>query len=256
MVPYLRRILVTQPTLISSVQRALRLLEAVSASTEEVPAKRLARMTGLPLSTTYHLLRTLVYEGYLSRGENGYLIGASALAYERTPVHALLPRIRPVLRSLRDELGAATYLSIYDQGEIRLVDIADGPHTQSVDLWVGVHEAGHATAFGKAILASLEPEIRDDYISRHDFFDLTPNTITKRSALERRLADSPPVWSDSEEYLLGTHCLAAPIRTPRTVGAVAVSLPARHDYDAPRVLALQRAAQRLTTTMAAPSITM
>ena len=60
-----------QPTLISSVQRALRLLEAVAASADAVPAKKLARLTGLPLPTTYHLLRTLVYEGYLRKAENG-----------------------------------------------------------------------------------------------------------------------------------------------------------------------------------------
>ena len=44
------------PTLITSVQRALRLLEAVSAHENGAPAKKLARETGLPLATAYHLL--------------------------------------------------------------------------------------------------------------------------------------------------------------------------------------------------------
>src|SRR5699024_3137320 len=134
------------------------------------------------------LLRTLVYEGYLRKAENGYVIGPSATASGRSPLQSLHPRIQPVLRSLRDELGGATYLSMYDHGEIRLVDIADGPHAQCVDLWVGVHEAGHATAFGKAILASLDPEHRDDYRNRHDLDDLPPKTITNRNALPRRPA--------------------------------------------------------------------
>ncbi|MEV8154761.1 helix-turn-helix domain-containing protein, partial [Streptomyces fradiae] len=55
----------TAPTLIGSVQRALRLLEAVGAHADGAPAKQLARETGLPLATAYHLLRTLTHEGYL-----------------------------------------------------------------------------------------------------------------------------------------------------------------------------------------------
>ncbi|MFB6581017.1 helix-turn-helix domain-containing protein [Streptomyces sp. NPDC056402] len=54
------------PTLIGSVQRALRLLEAMSAE-GGVTAKRLARLTGISLPTVYHLLRTLTHEGYVQR---------------------------------------------------------------------------------------------------------------------------------------------------------------------------------------------
>ncbi|MBW5483879.1 helix-turn-helix domain-containing protein [Streptomyces bambusae] len=54
------------PTLIGSVQRALRLLEAMNAE-GEVTAKRLSRVTGIPLPTVYHLLRTLTHEGYVLR---------------------------------------------------------------------------------------------------------------------------------------------------------------------------------------------
>src|ERR1044072_5343649 len=59
------------PTLITSVQRALRLLEAVSAHANGAPAKKLARETGLPLATPYHLLRTLVHDGYIRKRDDG-----------------------------------------------------------------------------------------------------------------------------------------------------------------------------------------
>src|SRR5215471_2806954 len=63
-------------TLIASVQRALRLLEATSAAPNGAPAKQLARKVSLPLSTTYHLLRTLTFEGYLRRLPDGtYIMG-------------------------------------------------------------------------------------------------------------------------------------------------------------------------------------
>lgn len=245
----------TQPTLIGSVQKALRLLEAVSASEDLVSAKKLSRLAGLPLPTTYHLLRTLTFEGYLHKADGGYHLGPSVLNAQSTSMQELLPRIRPVLRSLSDELGGATYLSVFQDGEIRLVAIADGPENQCVDLWVGVHESGHATAFGKAILASLDAEHRDDYINRHDLFDLTPNTITSRGGLERSLASPTQVWADAEEYLLGVSCLAAPIRGPGVVGAVAVSLPSNRPVTDIESLSLRRAARRLGMAMQDPLIT-
>ncbi|MEV7524310.1 helix-turn-helix domain-containing protein [Streptomyces sp. NPDC091371] len=54
------------PTLIGSVQRALRLVEAMYAE-GGATAKRLSRLTGIPLPTVYHLLRTLTHEGYVQR---------------------------------------------------------------------------------------------------------------------------------------------------------------------------------------------
>lgn len=243
------------PTLIGSVQRALRLLESVAASEEAVTAKHLARIVGLPLPTAYHLLRTLVFEGYLRKAGDGYMLGPSASQREQSTIQKILPRVRPVLRSLRDELDGATYLSIYDHGEIRLVDIADGPTAHAVDLWVGVHESGHATAFGKAILAGLTQDQRVDYIDRHDLYDLTPNTITSRGALERSLATPPKIWSDSEEYLLGTSCLATTISAGETVGAIAVSLPANRLVTHEHAVTLQRATRRLSRIIDASIIT-
>lgn len=234
-----------EPTLIGSVQRALRLLEAVAASADAVPAKSLARMVGLALPTTYHLLRTLVHEGYLRKLSDGYVLGPLATPATASTRQTLLPRVRPVLRSLRDEVRGATYLSVYSDGEIRLVDIADGPDAPCVDLWVGVQDSGHATAFGKCILAALPAEQREDYIGRHQLYDLTPNTITDRRVLARRLEHPSAIWADTEEYLLGTSCLAAPIRAGDLVGAVAVSLPSRRPVDATHAAALQRAARRL-----------
>jgi IclR family transcriptional regulator, acetate operon repressor len=64
------------PTLIQSVQRALRLLEVVAQHEGRAHAKELSRAAGLTLPTTYHLLRTLTHEGYLRRLDEGtYVLG-------------------------------------------------------------------------------------------------------------------------------------------------------------------------------------
>src|SRR2546423_783368 len=56
-----------RPTdLIQSVSRALRILEEVGDSPEGLNAKQIAHRCDIALPTTYHLVRTLTYEGQLS----------------------------------------------------------------------------------------------------------------------------------------------------------------------------------------------
>ncbi len=241
----------TEPTLIMSVQRALRLLEAAGSHESGAPAKVLARQTGLPLATTYHLLRTLAHEGYLHKLSDGCFVlgdGVGALtAHSRT--QAPLSRVRPALAALRDELGAATYLSLYTDGEIRIVEIVDGPRAPRVDLWVGCADSGHATALGKCILRQLAPSDRADYLSRHPLADLTPRTVTRPEALLHQLSGTcGPLVVDREEYSVGTSCAAVAISNGSCPGSLAVSVPAARTGDvnaaAGRLLAAGRRVSR------------
>ncbi|WP_028813306.1 IclR family transcriptional regulator [Streptomyces flavidovirens] len=218
------------PTLITSVQRAFRLLEAVSAHESGAPAKQLARETGLPLATAYHLLRTLAHDGYVRKlDDGGFVIGDQLDALRAGGrVQTLLSRIRPALAALRDDLSAAAYLTFYEEGEIRIAEIVDSPRAQRVDLWVGFEDAGHATALGKCVLREMDEESRNDYLSRHSLEDLTPRTITHRSELIRRLESSTtdPAVTDLEEYSLGTVCMAVPVYSGGVLGSLGVSMRA------------------------------
>lgn len=219
------------PTLIVSVQRALRLLEAVAAHPGGAVAKALARDTGFPLATTYHLLRTLAFEGYLRRLPDGVYVLSdgipSLLDGERT--QAVVGRIRAALATLRDETRAAAYLSVFEHGEIVLKEIVDGPRMPRVEQWVGFQDAAHATALGKAVLGALRPDTCRAYLSEHPLHALTPRTITDRRRLLDDLVTSVAqgVAIDREEYAVGTLCVASPVFANSVVGALAISLPAR-----------------------------
>jgi IclR family transcriptional regulator, acetate operon repressor len=218
------------PTLISSVQRAFRLLEAVGAHENGAPAKQLARDTALPLATAYHLLRTLTHDGYVRKLDDGGFVLGDKLQTLHTAGRgqALLSRVRPTLAALRDELTTAAYLTFYEEGEIRVAEIVDGPKAPRVDLWVGFEEAGHATALGKSVLRELDDDSRREYLARHPLADLTPRTVTSPPELLRRLDASPvaPAVTDLEEYALGTVCVAVPVYSGDTLGSLGVSLRA------------------------------
>src|SRR4051812_8251935 len=111
-----------KPTLIASVQRALHLMEAVASHPNGAPAKQLAREARLPLATTYHLLRTLAHEGYARRLSDGVWVLGDRLEslHAQGKTQQVLARVRPTLTSLRDELLAASYFGIHEDGEIRI----------------------------------------------------------------------------------------------------------------------------------------
>jgi IclR family transcriptional regulator, acetate operon repressor len=241
-------------TLIGSVQRALRLLEAVSVHEEGRPAKALAREVGLALGTTYHLLRTLTFEGYLRRLPNGSYVlgdGVGHLLHLGT-YQAALSRARPVLATLRDQTRAAAYLSLYEDGEIVLRDITDAPYAPRIDLWVGFRDAGHATALGKAVLASLTPAEVREYLAAHPLADLTPRTITSAGPLLASLEQvrASGIAVDTEEYAIGSACVACPVRAPGLTGAVALSFPARRTSDLGAMIPpLQATAKRVSRAL-------
>ena len=229
----------TPATLITSVQRALRLLEAVAVSPGESPAKQLARTVGLPIGTTYHLLRTLTFEGYLQRlAGGGYVLGDEvARLLESGDLNTVRQRIRPALAALRDQARAPAYFALYEDGEIVVKDIQDSPRYPRIDLWVGFRDAAHATSLGRCVLAFLGPAELQDYLARHPLYELTSRTTTRPSvflgSLDRVRASGLAV--EDGEFLPGSACLAAPVLARGVVGAVALSVPSRRLRDLERL---------------------
>ena len=213
------------PTLIQSVQRALRLIEVLAEHDGRARAKELARAAGLPLATTYHLLRTCTHEGWLQRLDDGsYVLGHRIdVVREHGTAARGVAHARPALEWLRDELGGAVYLARYVDGEIMVAEIVDSARAPRIDLWVGLHDAGHATALGKAVLGQLAPDDREDYLSRHPLHDLTPRTVVDARRL--RLPAPGEVAVDDGEYAVGICCLGAAVVTRDGFGAVAVVSP-------------------------------
>ncbi|MFF2719410.1 IclR family transcriptional regulator C-terminal domain-containing protein [Streptomyces sp. NPDC058011] len=244
-----------EPTV--SVQRDLRLLEAAGAHPAGAPAEQLAREAELPLGMAEGHLRALAEDGYLSALDDG----AFALA-DRGPspgagvgAGTWTQSIRPLLTSLRDDLSAAAYLTLYDEGEIRVLQIVDSPRTPRVDLWVGFEDAGHATALGKSVLGGLDEEARANYLSRHPLADLTSHTITRREELLRELESPPmaPLARDREEYRRGTTCVAVRVYCGDQVGSLGISFRSDRMYRTSEVRAqLLSSALRVTRRLTIP----
>ncbi|MEV4784636.1 IclR family transcriptional regulator C-terminal domain-containing protein [Streptomyces tuirus] len=226
-----------------SVQRAMRLLETVAGHEYGAPAKQLARETGLALPTTYHLLRTLVHEGYLRRDKGLFFLGAAA---ERLSSSGARQKRRSTvvdaLAHWRDVLGVPVYYAVYREGEIEVMCVSDSPGTPAVEEWADFRETGHAHAIGQCLLSQLDEEARRDHLDRYPVQPLTPYTVRDNHSLLRRLERirrMEPV-TERQEYALGTVCAAIPLTLGTTAATMAISLPA---HQADRLLPAARELQ-------------
>lgn len=220
-------------TLIGSVQRAMRLLDALT-SEREATAKKLARLTGVPLATTYHLLRTLVHEGYVERDRGVFRLGPAACALTGPEERrGAASRRADWLRALRAELEAEVYCGVYESGEIRTVDYADSLARPRKEEWTDFRPAGWAHALGRCLLGQLTPEARREYLSRYPMWALTPfpgedgelvraPVRTAHSPRQRRAEPAAECEGPGQE----TVCAAVPLLTGAVPAAVAVALPA------------------------------
>ncbi|MCX5200014.1 helix-turn-helix domain-containing protein [Streptomyces sp. NBC_00237] len=221
------------PTLIGSVQRALRLLEAVSDHPGGAPAKQLAREAGLPLPTAYHLLRTLTHEGYLHREQGVFVLGSAAGRLGRGGAgQARRSTITEAMERWRDTLGAAVYFAVYRDGEVELTALAESIEHPAVEEWADLRETAHAHAIGQCLLSQLDTRTRQDHLDRHPVEALTTYTVRDGSSLLERLAaiERMETVFERQEYALGTVCAAIPVTIGQTATVLAISLPLDQEY--------------------------
>jgi DNA-binding IclR family transcriptional regulator len=182
--------------LIRSVSRALRIMEEVSRSSRPLPVKVIARRCQLHVSTTYHLVRTLCYEGYLVRlPDGGYVAGSGLAECFHGVMNSLrrTPRARAVLAHLASVTRHTAYLACISGPRLVIVDLAEGDRSPWLeDLQPGLETAAHATALGKALLATLPRRDRRTLLAEQGMRPFTPNTVTEPAQIESELARLAP----------------------------------------------------------------
>jgi DNA-binding IclR family transcriptional regulator len=221
--------------LIRSVSRALRVLESVGASPRGLTVKQIARRCELTVATTYHLVRTLAYEGYVTRREDGtYTVGMEISDRYRELVVAFRgpPAVGEVLRRAALDTGHSHFLARFVNSRIVFTAVAEGPRSPHLeDVVPGFDDAAHAMAAGKCLLATLSAEQRARYLKDFGMRAYTAHTITTPEALEADLAagERRQMQLSLNQYRQGVGCaavLAVTDRDPERRVTIACALPA------------------------------
>jgi len=154
-------------TLISSVQRALRVVDIVAGADRPIPVKAVAQVSGLSLGTAYNLTRTLVHEGYLVAEPDGLVLGLRFPSLRGVDAGVLLARVRHTLRQVATENASTAYLARFSDGTVGLIDIVDAAGIPRAEPWTGLSTSPYASALGRQILAQLSREQRAEFLAAH-----------------------------------------------------------------------------------------
>jgi IclR family acetate operon transcriptional repressor len=221
-------------TRLRTVDRALSVLEFVAEAPREPSIKEVARGLGLNLSACYHVVNTLESRDYLMKGQDHRLrLGPRVATLYNGFTKALRSErdFLALLQDLRDETNETTILAKWDRGDIVMQQIVEGKQTLRVTgLYVGQRSPAHTRTSGKVVLAFLPVAERDEWLRKAKMVALTPNSITDRVILRRKLEQIARTGFaiDEEEFALGICGAGAPYFLANGVvaGAVTVAAPA------------------------------
>jgi len=217
-----------------SVQKAMRLLLALSEEGRELGPTELSDKLGIHKATVSRILLQLRDQNFVYRNdENGkfwlgvaaYHLGESfTLAFFRK----IVPIARPRIDTLRDDLGFSIALHIWSGNSTAGAYIARAEPERDVSSPRSGILQLNAAAGAQAILAFMEPS-RADKLLDGNFEKGTPNTIIDKDALIERLGEirKQGYAVEKEEVYLGTNAIAVPVfdRLRVPVAALIVLVP-------------------------------
>ncbi|MFC7620332.1 IclR family transcriptional regulator [Microlunatus sp. GCM10028923] len=152
----------------TSVRRALKILEVLAIADAAVPLSIIAKQVSLAPSTTHNLLITLVEEDYATNTDGSYRLGPRAAAIASAGEESL----QNALNGATDRIAAATGHSAIAVALIadRAKEVAYSPGTDLVT--VGRTPVTDLSvldvATGRLLIAHEDPETWADYVADHD----------------------------------------------------------------------------------------
>jgi DNA-binding IclR family transcriptional regulator len=217
------------------VSRAFRILEAVGREPTGLSVKQIASRCDMSTTSAYHIVRTLHYEGYLTRLQDGaYTTGFEVADRYRELVSAFRgpSAVGEVLRRAAWESGYSHILGSFVDRRIVVTAVAEGRNSPYVeDLVPGFDEGAHATALGKSLLSTLNPLQRRRYLEENGLRRFTRNTLVSVQTLEADLARGERIGMQVEvaQFRAEVGCGSVLVRNHRDEHrriTVAISAPA------------------------------
>lgn len=216
---------------VDSVEKSLRVLEALW-KLDGAGVTDLADYLDEPKSTIHIHLQTLHEHGFVISDSGTYTIGIRFLTFggyaKRS--HPLYEVARGPLEAVADETEENAFCFIEQHGLATVILTASGRRSVRTNVHVGTQAYMHASAAGKAILASLPAERTAEILDKWGLKQFTEHTITDRQQLLDELDKdrSENVFYGRQEYRKGITSIGVPISAEGEVlGAITVMGPSR-----------------------------
>jgi DNA-binding IclR family transcriptional regulator len=214
--------------------KGLNILEALGGYPDGVGVSEVARKVGLPVSTVHRLLATLVDRGFVTFDpvRRQYFLGLKVfeLSTRVTLAKGLSEVALPAMRRLAHTIGEAVSLAVREGTELVYIEMVQGERSRiQISGSIGARGPLYATSQGKAILAFLPNEEREEIINKISLEPRAPNTITDPAKLRKELEGTQKRgWAVAdEENEEGIRAVGVPLMSARgyPIAAMSVATP-------------------------------
>lgn len=202
---------------VKSAIRTMALFERFAESGRPLSLTEITALLNAPKSSCHELLQTLVQRGYVLVLDGGKYYYPSRrlldLAQEINEFNPIKQKVNAQLRSLRDRTGETVVVGRLQGKRVVYADVFEGNHTIRYTARPGDLKHVHASALGKALLASIGEEQRDQLLTEIELARFTERTITDSARLRQNLADCARagIYTTTGEGLIDVMGMALPI---------------------------------------------
>ncbi|MCX2748069.1 IclR family transcriptional regulator [Arthrobacter sp. MI7-26] len=218
---------------LQTVDRALSFMEFVASADQAPTIQTVANELDLNITTSYHLLRTLVARGYIERQPDltltlGSRVGDLFRAYQQR--FNAREGLMTLASTLAEQTSETAWLSLRKGNRVILEALIESSQRLRVSgLFVGLSGNEHLRSSGKAVLAHLDPSERTEMLAPI-FASMTEADASHTATeLEQELEKiRVSGWSLDDQGLgVETSSVGAPIFSAdgRVYGAIGISTP-------------------------------
>ena len=217
---------------VKSLYKALNILDLFIAD-KELGVTEISDALGLYKSNVHSILDTFRKCGYLEKNDQTerYRLGLKIFELSKSLGDSFDIRqiSLPFMQEISNEIKERVYLAIPNEDEVLYLEATyPAGEFSLMRTIIGERAKMYCTGIGKAMLANLPDDIKNEYISR-ELIPFTENTITDQAVLLKELdkIKRQGYAVDNMEHEYGVKCVAVPLldKYGRLCGGLSASGP-------------------------------
>jgi len=201
--------------IIPNLDRALKLLEYLSAQPEGSSVTEIANRLGLPKNSVFRIVRTLAANGFLLEHDKIYRFSPKILSLGYAGIRRtnLIEASLKEMYTLRDEVNETIFVGTLAQSQVVILEQLPSFQHVKFTIEIGHRVPIHASAPGKAILAFLPQGEQRDLLDHIAFTRYTDRTIPgmKTMVQEIETIHGNGYALDLGEEVTEIFCVASPV---------------------------------------------
>lgn len=202
------------PSFVPAAARTMHLFEVFAQTKRELSNAEIAKLLGVPETSSLDLLHTLQQGGYLMRTPSSRrfyptsrLLSLAKAVVSQDP---LVAASKEVIEFLRDETGETSISGILVDHHVEVIGVSEGTHELRFMLEVGRRMGLHVSAVGKALLAEMDPQEARILVGDKPLKAVTPHSVTDPAVLLKQLRNDrrQGLAETEDEGVLGVAAMA------------------------------------------------